>query len=118
MSQSKNFRTDFGFRLWKTESVIVIYVMFPSLIDRSFDKIQEKYIERFNSNGQVVDKAFVREYLDDLSLKIAEDSGNKKYQYKNMHSQDISSQLSMIDDLRNNEQILEKIVNDEAFILE
>ena len=32
MSQSKNFRTDFGFRLWKTETVIVIYVMFPSLV--------------------------------------------------------------------------------------
>ena len=35
-------------------------------IDKSIDKIQEKFIQRFNNQGQVVDQQFVRDFLEEV----------------------------------------------------
>ena len=82
-------------------------------IDRSFDKVQEKYIDRFNDNGQV-DKEFVKNYLDDLSRQINYDSKNERFQYGNMNPEDIKSQLQLIDYLKSNDEIIQNIANDES----
>jgi len=105
-------------QIFKTSLCGTLHIPAPwnQAIDKSFDNVQKKYIDKFNNTPQfTITAGFVRAYIIDVQKEIMQDNQYKRYQYGKMDQKDIKAQLDKLDQMLKDPNIINKIVDDLAF---